>query len=290
MIKLLIGGSPCTHWSIAQKNNRETKAEGIGWELFVNYLYAKEKFQPDFFLYENNKSAAQPIKDQISAELGVDLMHINSALVSAQTRQRFYAFNWKVDQPQDRGILLQNVIDSGLAWLEKSYAYTTRCNGAIPEDTLSKHRHTMVAEPVIFQLPRGKNNGGIKYEKSPTLTANGSFESNNFVVQRIEEFIFSENVGEAETVKRALDLLAEKYGYIPEMFNAYNRAEITSKSPTLSTGSMVTSSCATLVFEKINEFNDYQIFLEFLSKEGKKLIKNKMNIPKTSEEGSENEN
>lgn len=24
MIKLLIGGSPCTYWSIAQKNNRET--------------------------------------------------------------------------------------------------------------------------------------------------------------------------------------------------------------------------------------------------------------------------
>lgn len=34
MIKLLIGGSPCTYWSIAQKNNRETTAEGLGWELF----------------------------------------------------------------------------------------------------------------------------------------------------------------------------------------------------------------------------------------------------------------
>lgn len=33
MKKILIGGSPCTHWSIAQKNNRETTAEGIGWEL-----------------------------------------------------------------------------------------------------------------------------------------------------------------------------------------------------------------------------------------------------------------
>lgn len=30
MIKLLIGGSPCTYWSIAQKNNRETEAEGLG--------------------------------------------------------------------------------------------------------------------------------------------------------------------------------------------------------------------------------------------------------------------
>ena len=111
MIKLLIGGSPCTFWSIAQKNGRETEAEGMGWELFKNYLIAKEKFKPDFFLYENNKSAAQPIKDQISRELGVDLMHINSALVSAQNRQRFYAFNWEVDQPEDRGILLKDVLE-----------------------------------------------------------------------------------------------------------------------------------------------------------------------------------
>lgn len=105
MIKILIGGSPCTYWSVAQKKGREVEAEGLGWELFRNYLIAKEKFKPDFFLYENNKSAAQPIKDQISHELGVDLMHINSALVSAQNRQRFYAFNWNVDQPADRGII-----------------------------------------------------------------------------------------------------------------------------------------------------------------------------------------
>ena len=37
-IKILIGGSPCTHWSIAQKNNRETEPSGMGWELFKNYL------------------------------------------------------------------------------------------------------------------------------------------------------------------------------------------------------------------------------------------------------------
>lgn len=110
-IKLLIGGSPCTYWSIAQSpDKREVVADGIGWELFKNYLIAKEKFKPDFFLYENNKSAAQPIKDQISRELGVDLMYINSALVSAQNRQRFYAFNWEVEQPEDRGIYLDDIL------------------------------------------------------------------------------------------------------------------------------------------------------------------------------------
>lgn len=34
MKKLLIGGSPCTYWSVAQKKNREVEAEGLGWELF----------------------------------------------------------------------------------------------------------------------------------------------------------------------------------------------------------------------------------------------------------------
>lgn len=119
-IKLLIGGSPCTYWSIAQTNNRETKAEGMGWELFKNYLIAKEKFKPDFFLYENNKSAAQAIKDQIAQELCVDVdpdvrfTYINSALVSAQNRQRFYVTNFgDIEQPEDRGILLKDILETG---------------------------------------------------------------------------------------------------------------------------------------------------------------------------------
>lgn len=119
MIKILIGGSPCTYWSVAQKKGREVEAEGLGWELFRNYLIAKDKFKPDFFLYENNKSAAQPIKDQISHELGVELMHINSALVSAQNRQRFYAFNWNIDQPADRGIMLKDILETTTS--EKGY-------------------------------------------------------------------------------------------------------------------------------------------------------------------------
>ncbi len=111
MIKILIGGSPCTHWSIAKTKDRETEPQGLGWELFKNYRIARDKFNPDFFLYENNKSAAQPIKDKIAEELGVELMYINSALVSAQNRQRFYAFNWSVQQPIDRGILLKDIIE-----------------------------------------------------------------------------------------------------------------------------------------------------------------------------------
>ena len=72
MKRILLGGSPCTKFSIAQKNDRETQPNsGIGWELFKNYLIAKEKFKPDYFLYENNVSAAKPIKDEIKKQLNV---------------------------------------------------------------------------------------------------------------------------------------------------------------------------------------------------------------------------
>ncbi len=150
--KILIGGSPCTHWSIAQKNNRETKAEGLGWELFKNYLIAKEKFKPDFFLYENNKSAAQPIKEQISRELDVELQYINSSLVSAQNRQRFYAHNIpNVPQPEDRGIFLKDILESGIPCRnEKAYCLDVNYykGGNLTSFNKQSGQRLMVAEPI----------------------------------------------------------------------------------------------------------------------------------------------
>lgn len=131
VIKLSIGGSPCTHWSIAQTKNRETEPAGIGWELFENYLIASEKFKPDFFLYENNKSMSKAIREEITRRFGFEPICINSALVSAQNRQRLY---WcgkrnqdgtysKVDvqQPDDKGILLRDILETGEAFREKAY-------------------------------------------------------------------------------------------------------------------------------------------------------------------------
>lgn len=155
--KLLIGGSPCTYWSIAQTNNRETKAEGMGWELFKNYLIAKEKFKPDFFLYENNKSASQSIKDQIAKELGVGVdpmarfTYINSALVSAQNRQRFYVTNFgNIEQPEDRGLLLKDILETGtdLTQNRKSYCMAASYDGAAAWNTIERSQRNMVAEPV----------------------------------------------------------------------------------------------------------------------------------------------
>lgn len=45
-MKLLIGGSPCTHWSIAQTKHRETEPSGLGrkwsWESLID-AYEEEK-------------------------------------------------------------------------------------------------------------------------------------------------------------------------------------------------------------------------------------------------------
>ena len=158
-VDLLIGGSPCTYWSIAQTKNRETVASGMGWELFSQYVRALHETKPKYFIYENNKSMSKAIRASIDETFGFEAVLINSALVSAQNRQRLYWVGKRnadgtyskvnVEQPEDRGILVRDILENGVAWKEKSYNITTRCCGAIPEDTLKRHRHTMVAEPLV---------------------------------------------------------------------------------------------------------------------------------------------
>ena len=161
MMKLLLGGSPCTHWSIAQTKNRETEASGIGWELFLNYRIARDKYQPDFFLYENNKSMSPAIREQITEELGVEPVLINSALVSAQNRQRLYWVGRRnpdgtysqvaVEQPVDRGILLRDILESGVCWKEKGYALLSTTGGTTADDMVARHQRNGAAEPVAIK-------------------------------------------------------------------------------------------------------------------------------------------
>ena len=301
-MKILIGGSPCTHWSIAQTKNRETEASGIGWELFLNYRIARDKYHPDYFLYENNKSMSPAIRAPFPAELGVEPVLINSALVSAQNRQRLY---WvgkrepdgtysqvRVEQPEDKGILLRDILESGVCWREKGYALTASNHSATAEDMIARRQRNGVAEPVNITTG-GKSQclrasyykdgirnmvgntvdrktcvaepiriGTIENDakkqdfdsqqyrvyspdgKSVTLCGNGGGVDAKTGLYAVP--ISAEN---NKVILKAIDSLVDRKGYVPEMFNPYNRAEITGKTPTLSTGSMVTSSCAVLIFE-----------------------------------------
>lgn len=319
-MKLLIGGSPCTHWSIAQTKNRETEASGIGWELFLNYRIARDKYQPDYFLYENNKSMSPAIRAQITAELGVEPVLINSALVSAQNRQRLYWAGKRnpdgtyrqvpVELPEDRGILLRDILETGFPLREKGYALQTG-HGTTAEDAIARRQRNAVAEPVaikpltekemeymVRETKDGRNHFGFDYfhdatkDKSACVTANthkgvpynvlaepvriGTIENDarNQDHDSQQYRVYSPD-GKSVTlcgnggglgaktglyavpisaennkvILKAIDSLVDRKGYVPEMFNPYNRAEVAGKAPTLSTGSMVTSSCAVLIFE-----------------------------------------
>ena len=194
-MKILMGGSPCTHWSIAQTKNRETEASGIGWELFLNYRIVRDKYKPDFFLYENNKSMSPAIRAQITAELGVEPVLINSALVSAKNRQRLYWAGKRnpdgtysqvdVEQPVDRGILLRDILESGVCWREKSYTLKANyTNAGAVNGVCGQHFPApMAAEPVrigtIENEAKNQDYDSQQYRvyspdgKSVTLCGNG---------------------------------------------------------------------------------------------------------------------
>lgn len=192
-IDYIIGGSPCTYWSIAQKNNRETEASGLGWELFSQYVRALNDVKPKFFIYENNKSMSSAIRESITKTFGFEPICINSALVSAQNRQRLY---WvgkrnsdgtygKVDvkQPEDREILLKDILNSGddLTTNNKAWTLTASYNGAVAWNTIERCQRNMVIEPV----------GVTKDNKSYCLTSgysNGSGENiGNYVAHTLEK-------------------------------------------------------------------------------------------------------
>lgn len=124
---LLIGGSPCTNWSIARVGGgekhapkRETAASGIGWGLFSQYLRALKEVKPKYFLYENNFSMSDKIRDCITTELGVNPIHINSADFSAQTRHRYYWTNIPIAKWEDKHILFSDIMDTEGEFITRS--------------------------------------------------------------------------------------------------------------------------------------------------------------------------
>lgn len=177
----ILAGFPCTKFSIAQKKDRETKPySGEGWDMFEKAWEAVQIIKPRFFLFENNKSMAKEIQDEISRIIGFKPVFINSALLSAQTRQRIYWLGKKnddgtysqvhVEQPKDKGILLTDILDGvvrvpdyGISNksrpLGASYAYKGDGEGSLASeafpDNPNKQVRDYVAEPVrVGALPR----------------------------------------------------------------------------------------------------------------------------------------
>lgn len=169
---IVMGGSPCTFWSVA-KTNREVDKSGVGWTLFMRFVEAVRVISPRFFLYENVASMPPSIKSYITEELGVEPVLINSAVMSAQQRKRLYWTNITgITQPDDKGILLKDILESGVSYVDKSHCMTARYAGAEIQNSLSHGQRTMVFEPVTLK------------DKSNTLCAQFYKENSNSLIKR----------------------------------------------------------------------------------------------------------
>lgn len=121
-IDIVIGGSPCQDLSNYKYDRGEvTGLNGEKSGLFYHYVRVLKHVKPKYFLLENVASMENKWKDMISEILGVQPMMINSALVCAAERKRYYWMNWNVEQPNDKGILLKDIVFESSDVPEKYY-------------------------------------------------------------------------------------------------------------------------------------------------------------------------
>lgn len=147
-IDLLIGGSPCQDLSIAKAGRKGLDGERSG--LFWHYVRLLRTCKPKYFLLENVSSMSKDNKQKITEVLGVSPIMINSALVSAQQRKRLYWTNIpNITQPEDKGLVLADILENGLPCEEKAKALTASYCGAILSDTLKRKRKSMIFNPLI---------------------------------------------------------------------------------------------------------------------------------------------
>ena len=117
-VDLLIGGSPCQGFSFAGKQLAFDDPRSKLFFVYVDILNHIRKHNPSVkFMLENVKMKKEYL-DVISEQLGVQPVFINSALVSAQNRQRYYWTNIEnIEQPKDKGILLKDILEDNISKL-----------------------------------------------------------------------------------------------------------------------------------------------------------------------------
>jgi site-specific DNA-cytosine methylase len=107
-IDLVMGGSPCQGFSFAGKQLAFDDPRSA---LFFEFVKCVEALKPKYFLLENVKMKKEYL-DIISEYMGVEPIFIQSSLVSAQSRQRYYWTNIpNVTPPEERGIVLRDILE-----------------------------------------------------------------------------------------------------------------------------------------------------------------------------------
>jgi site-specific DNA-cytosine methylase len=181
-IDLMIGGSPCQDLSIAKKNRQGLAGDRSG--LFWEYVRIKNYIRPRWFILENVASMPAADRDTISQALGVNPVMIDASLVSAQSRKRLFWTNIPFTMPEDRGILLKDIlqpdaeVDPSFTVNGKSFCLTssyskTGTGEAETEHNKQRKQRTMVKVGHIGETDGQANRVYSPDGKSVTLSANG---------------------------------------------------------------------------------------------------------------------
>jgi len=167
-IDLILAGSPCQGFSFAGKQLAFDDPRSA---LFFEFVRLLKEIKPKYFLLENvkmKKEFLDVISEQVSAcypdfEGGdmfggkIEPILINSALVSAQNRQRYYWTNIPgVEQPEQRGIVLRDILENGFdSERDKSYCLDANYyKGSSVENYFKKSRRQMVYQDETHDTPK----------------------------------------------------------------------------------------------------------------------------------------
>ena len=161
-IDLLIGGSPCQDLSIAKKDRKGLGGDRSG--LFWEYVRIKNECKPQWFVLENVASMPKADRDIITKEMGVEPVMFNASLVSAQSRKRLFWTNIPFDLPEDRGILLKDILQPDgevdermlVKGGESACIDANYHKGSSVEHAIKKKVRTMVKERTLTLTPDKK--------------------------------------------------------------------------------------------------------------------------------------
>lgn len=175
-IDLLIAGSPCQGFSLA---GNHLNFEDPRSKLFFTFVEILKETDPEYWLLENVRMKKE-WQDKITRILKVEPVELNSALVSAQSRRRLYWTNFPITTPDDKGILLKDIIECGEVDRDKSYAIDANYWKGGSSDYLSRvYNGKSKRQSVIMRVGTANDIKGHDYNrrvyslegKSPSLAA-----------------------------------------------------------------------------------------------------------------------
>ena len=212
-IDLLVGGSPCQGFSFAGKQLNFNDPRSALFFEYVRILRELKSKNPKIkFLLENVRMKKE-YQDVISEQLGVQPVMINSALVSAQNRVRLYWANFEITQPQDKGIFLKDILESGATERDKSLCIDANYfKGGSLKNYLEKRRRQLV-----YQINQDKSAGG----KQPKMQDRVYLDEGKSVA--LTSFADRLNVGFSQSENRLSMVYEKPHGYCKGGFKETNK-------------------------------------------------------------------